>query len=61
MSLFPGFENGRVATSGDATINCIGGAGEPVLLLHANPETHVSWPHVPPVRHRQRCAVSGVR
>ncbi len=49
MSLFPGFEGGRIETSGGVTINYItGGAGEPVLLLHGYPETHVCWHKIAP-------------
>ena len=48
MRLFPGFEGGRVETSG-ATINYVaGGAGEPVLLLHGYPETHACWHKIAP-------------
>ena len=40
---FPGFECRRIATSG-AEINLVtGGNGPPLLLLHGNPLTHVSW------------------
>lgn len=40
---FPGFEHHVIETSG-AQINCVvGGEGPPLLLLHGNPLTHVSW------------------
>jgi haloacetate dehalogenase len=43
MSLFPGFRQRRIRTSG-ATINLkVGGSGSPVLLLHGYPETHAMW------------------
>ncbi len=48
MSLFPGFRQQRVRTSG-ATINLvIGGSGSPVLLLHGYPQTHAMWHKVAP-------------
>ena len=48
MSLFPGFSNRKVRTSG-ATINLrMGGHGEPVLLLHGYPQTHAMWHKVAP-------------
>ena len=40
MSLFPGFIQKKVRTSG-ATINLVSaGEGPPVLLLHGYPQTH---------------------
>jgi haloacetate dehalogenase len=48
MSLFPGFTEKRIKTSG-ATINLtIGGSGSPVLLLHGYPQTHAMWHKVAP-------------
>jgi haloacetate dehalogenase len=48
MSLFPNFLSRKVRTGG-ATINLkMGGKGEPVLLLHGYPETHVMWHKVAP-------------
>ena len=59
MALFEGFEQGRIRTSG-ATINYIAsGAGEPVLLVHGYPETHVCWHRIAPElakRYRVICA-----
>ena len=59
MALFQGFERGAIETSG-ATINYIAaGAGEPVLLLHGYPETHVCWHRIAPElakRYRVICA-----
>ena len=47
--LMPGFAVERVATGG-AEIHCaIGGSGPPLLLLHGNPLTHVSWHRVAPL------------
>jgi haloacetate dehalogenase len=48
MSLFPGFAERTIRTSG-ATINLrIGGEGPPLLLLHGYPQTHVMWHKVAP-------------
>ena len=59
MALLEQFEEGRVETSG-ATINyVVAGAGEPVLLLHGYPETHVCWHRIAPElakRYRVICA-----
>jgi len=45
---FPGFEEGRVQTSG-AEINLVtGGSGPPLLLLHGYPQTHLLWRKVAP-------------
>lgn len=48
MSLFPGFEQRRIRTSG-ATINLVSaGTGDPVLLLHGYPQTHACWHRIAP-------------
>ena len=48
MSFFPGFEQKRV-TVGPIALNVrIGGAGDPVLLLHGYPQTHLAWHAVAP-------------
>jgi len=48
MSLFPGFVQRKLRTSG-ATINLVlGGEGPPVLLLHGYPQTHAMWHKVAP-------------
>ena len=45
---FPGFEQRQIETSG-ATINLVtGGNGQPLLLLHGYPQTHVMWRKVAP-------------
>jgi haloacetate dehalogenase len=57
MSLFPGFTNRKVRTSG-ATINVrLGGNGAPVLLLHGYPETHAMWHKVAPALARDYTVV----
>lgn len=53
--MFPGFEQKRIQANG-IEINLIeGGQGDPVLLLHGYPQTHVLWHKVAPIlarRHR---------
>jgi haloacetate dehalogenase len=59
MALLQGFEQGKIETSG-ATINYVAaGVGEPILLLHGYPETHVCWHRIAPElaqRYRVVCA-----
>ena len=59
MALLQGFKQGTIETSG-ATINYVAaGVGEPILLLHGYPETHVCWHRVAPElakRYRVVCA-----
>ena len=43
VEFFPGFEKRRVTTNGVAINLVQGGAGEPVLLIHGYPQTHVIW------------------
>ncbi len=46
--MFDGFVKTQIETSG-ATINLVhGGRGEPLLLLHGYPQTHVMWHKVAP-------------
>ena len=41
--LFPGFRSQYIQTSG-ATIHTLSkGSGQPLLLIHGHPETHVTW------------------
>jgi haloacetate dehalogenase len=48
MALFPDFEQRRV-TVGPISFNVrVGGAGDPVLLLHGYPQTHVAWHTIAP-------------
>jgi haloacetate dehalogenase len=48
MSLFPGFTQRKIPTSG-ASINLVmGGEGPAVLLLHGYPQTHAMWHKVAP-------------
>ena len=46
--LFPGFQSQDIQTSG-ATIRTLSkGNGQPLLLIHGHPETHVTWHKVAP-------------
>lgn len=46
--LMKGFRYARIRTSGAEIHVAIGGKGPPLLLLHGNPLTHVSWHKVAP-------------
>jgi haloacetate dehalogenase len=47
-TLFPGFAQHRIATSG-AEIQCVvGGSGPPLLMLHGYPQTHAMWHRIAP-------------
>src|SRR5215207_11466624 len=47
--MFDGFTRQRIET-GAAAINVVwGGRGDPVLLLHGYPQTHVCWHRVAPL------------
>ncbi len=46
--MFEGFEQSDIATSGAVIRALKGGDGPPLLLLHGNPLTHVSWHRIAP-------------
>lgn len=46
--MFEGFEQSDIETSGAVIRTLRGGDGPPLLLLHGNPLTHVSWHKVAP-------------
>lgn len=46
--LFPGFEARYIPTAEGQVFARIGGAGEPLVLLHGFPETHVMWHKLAP-------------
>ncbi|HZL31185.1 MAG TPA: alpha/beta hydrolase [Pseudolabrys sp.] len=47
--MLEGFRRSEIKTSGARIITVIGGSGPPLLLMHGNPFTHLSWVHVAPV------------
>jgi haloacetate dehalogenase len=47
-SLMAGFRYERIRTEGAEINVAIGGEGPPLLLLHGNPLTHVSWHRIAP-------------
>jgi len=57
MKLFPGFTNRKIRTSGASINVAFGGSGDPVLLLHGYPETHVMWHKVAPALARDHAIV----
>ncbi len=46
--LFPGFERFDLPGEGATIHGVIGGSGPPLLLVHGNPLTHVSWHKIAP-------------
>jgi len=47
MTTIPGFEARRIAVDGDIALHAaVGGTGDPVVLLHGFPQTHLMWRHV---------------
>jgi haloacetate dehalogenase len=47
-ALLPGFRHRRIEGAGAEINVAVGGEGPPLLLLHGNPLTHVSWHKVAP-------------
>ena len=48
MSFFPGFEQRRVKVADIAFNVRLGGSGDPLVLLHGYPQTHVTWHKIAP-------------
>ncbi len=46
--MLEGFRRSEIKTSGARIITVTGGSGPPVLLMHGNPFTHLSWHKVAP-------------
>lgn len=49
MTTLDGFTRSDIQTSGARIVTLVGGKGPPLLLMHGNPFTHLSWIHVAPV------------
>jgi haloacetate dehalogenase len=45
---YRGFEQKRIKTSGAEIVTVHGGQGPPLLLMHGNPFTHLSWHKIAP-------------
>ena len=46
--LLEGFKRSEIKTSGARIVTVVGGSGPPLLLMHGNPFTHLSWLKVAP-------------
>ncbi len=46
--MLEGFRRSEIKTSGARIVTVTGGSGPPVLLMHGNPFTHLSWHKVAP-------------
>ena len=53
MSLLQGFKRSEIKTSGARIVTVTGGSGPPLLLMHGNPFTHLSWLKVAPTLARE--------
>jgi haloacetate dehalogenase len=51
--MLEGFSRSEIKTSGARIVTVTGGSGPPVLLMHGNPFTHLSWRRVAPVLARE--------
>src|SRR4051794_34752180 len=56
--VFDGFETVDVDVAGVRVHASVGGSGQPVLLLHGYPQTHVMWHRVAPVLARGHTVVA---
>ncbi|MEK1886205.1 MAG: alpha/beta fold hydrolase, partial [Phyllobacterium sp.] len=57
-TLMHGFRYQRIQTAGAEINVAIGGEGPPLLLLHGNPLTHVSWHRIAPTLARSFTVVA---
>ena len=46
--MFEGFTRSEIKTTGARIVAVVGGKGPPLLLMHGNPFTHVSWHKIAP-------------
>ena len=47
-SMFEGFTRSEIKTSGARIVTLVGGSGPPILLMHGNPFSHLSWHKIAP-------------
>jgi haloacetate dehalogenase len=60
--MFDGFANTKIDVNGVRLHVCSGGIGEPLLLLHGYPQTHIMWRHVAPrLAQRYRLIIPDLR
>src|SRR4051812_21873542 len=46
-SAISGFDYQQIPVDGDVALNvAVGGSGDPIVLLHGFPQTHLMWRHV---------------
>jgi len=57
---FEGFKRSEIKTSGARIVTVTGGKGPPLLLMHGNPFTHLSWLKVAPALAREFSVVCTV-
>src|SRR5215213_3398022 len=48
QAMFEGFTRSEIKTGGARIVAVLGGKGPPLLLMHGNPFSHVSWHKVAP-------------
>ncbi len=56
--MLEGFKRSEIKTSGARIVTVIGGSGPPLLLMHGNPFTHLSWLKVAPTLAREFTVVA---
>jgi haloacetate dehalogenase len=56
--MLSGFKQTEIKTSGARIVTVTGGSGPPVLLMHGNPFTHLSWLKVAPTLAREFTVVA---
>lgn len=56
--MLPGFTRSEIKTSGARIVTVTGGSGPPLLLMHGNPFTHLSWLKVAPTLARKFTVVA---
>ena len=56
--MLDGFKRSEIKTSGARIVTVTGGSGPPLLLMHGNPFTHLSWLKVAPTLAREFTVVA---